>query len=256
MRSNFIGMSGAVAALAVASWASATTIDPFTLSASSASSDSYLQRSTMLTPGYLFDSRLVDATGYSTPSGSWSVSCASLIAAGSFSVTTTQTSASGTGYSDLNPAGGSVGWFNKDATSTDLSGLQSFTFNYTGASCQLSIALDTQVPAYTETFDGGDPITYMKQAQFTMNLAGGTGMPITINAASFDWGTDGDGAAITPSWSGITGLYVSFSRTEYGSVGESWTMSMDSFNANFVPAPGAAALLGAAGLVGGRRRKA
>jgi MYXO-CTERM domain-containing protein len=107
---------------------------------------------------------------------------------------------------------------------TDVSNFTSLTFNYTSTFSSLTFTIDLDGKSATKTISSS---------------AGGT---FTLTAAELNGAFRGDG-------------YMNLSFLQASS-NASGTFTLTNLVANGVPAPGALALLGAAGLVGARRRRA
>ena len=107
---------------------------------------------------------------------------------------------------------------------TDVSNFTSLTFNYTSTFSSLRFDIDLDGKSATKTISSS---------------AGGT---FTLTAAELDGAFRGKG-------------YMNLSFTQLNS-NASGTFTMTNLVANGIPAPGALALLGVAGLVGARRRRA
>ena len=122
-------------------------------------------------------------------------------------------------------------------TPVNLTGTTSIAFNVTSTNgaAQWSVSLT----------DVNDKSALMIYAVVTGNNVG----PLSFLTSGVNWSTDGGF-----DWSQVKGVELGFSKS--GSGASATSFSFDSFTAvGAVPAPGALALLGAAGLVGARRRR-
>ena len=123
-------------------------------------------------------------------------------------------------------------------TPVNLTGTTSIAFNVTSTNgaAQWSVGLT----------DVNDKSARMISAVVTGNNVG----PLSFLTSGVNWSTDGGF-----DWSQVKGVELGFYKSGLGASATSF--SFDSFTAvGAVPAPGALALLGAAGLVGARRRRA
>ena len=116
-----------------------------------------------------------------------------------------------------------ISYFNVAAAANNLSNFTSLTFDYSSTFASLLLYIDL----------GGKVVT--------KTLTSSAGSTFTLNANEL-------GGAFTGDY-----LILQFNRYNSNANG---TFTMTNLVANGIPAPGAIALLGAAGLVGGRRRRA
>jgi hypothetical protein len=124
----------------------------------------------------------------------------------------------------------------------DLTGTTSFSINvgsYTGGATTwaLNVTMD-----FNSEFDYG----IMDLTLTNSDIVNGV---LTFNVANMT--PDG-----TIDWAKVDGINLEVKRAEWGDPGSTVSFSLSDFQYNVVPAPGALALLGAAGLVGARRRRA
>jgi hypothetical protein len=124
----------------------------------------------------------------------------------------------------------------------DLTGTTSFSINvgsYTGGATNwaLNVTMD-----FNSEFDSGS----MDLTLTNSDIVNGV---LTFNVAN-----------MTPNgtidWAKVDGINLGVQRAEWGAANSTVSFSLSNFQYNVVPAPGALALLGAAGLVGARRRRA
>jgi hypothetical protein len=125
----------------------------------------------------------------------------------------------------------------------DLTGTTSFSINvgsYTGGATNwtLNVSMDSQ-----SMFD------YYGGMQLVLTNSAIVNGVLTFNVADMD--QDG-----TINWAKVDGISLDVKRAEWGADNSTVSFSLSNFQYNVVPAPGALALLGAAGLVGARRRRA
>jgi hypothetical protein len=124
----------------------------------------------------------------------------------------------------------------------DLTGTTSFSINvgsYTGGATNwaLNVTMD-----FNSEFDSGS----MDLTLTNSDIVNGV---LTFNVADMD--QDG-----TINWAKVDGIILDVRRAEWGAANSTVSFSLSNFQYNVVPAPGALALLGAASLVGARRRRA
>ena len=246
MRSNLlVGISSAVAAVAVAGSASAgiapSVIDNFASSYSltgDASNGGEVFSGGAYGSPIGFSQRNVDI--FSSNANSGRVLTWDLASSGSGWAIATRT-AGGTGtFTSTRYAGFSITY---SGTSLDMSDAESFSVSYSGntlGSNALASAFMT-VTVYT-----GTAHEYTK-----VRLAGTPSGTISFNKSSFGalWGV--------VNWSSINQIILGFELDAL--VGAPTNSSLGSItltNFSYVPAPGAAALVGVAGLLSARRRKA
>ncbi|NBV63314.1 MAG: hypothetical protein EBR71_02355 [Planctomycetes bacterium] len=139
---------------------------------------------------------------------------------------------------------------NGDYVSTnsfDMSNASSFTVSFANNTFGTSGFSGTDVTISIELYDSGENPAYWT----AFKSVSGSGGTVTINAADFD------GAASNWSNLGAILLYVNWNCPSGLSAGANLgNITLTDFSYNAVPAPGAAALVGMAGLITGRRRKA
>ena len=124
------------------------------------------------------------------------------------------------------------------STPVNLTGTTSFDINVTSTN---GVAAQWAVGVY----DSNNLGAYMTFSQVTGDTVG----PLSFSTSS-NWTTDAGF-----DWSQVTGVSLGFYKNGIGPTAASF--SFDSFTAvGAVPAPGALALLGVAGVVGARRRRA
>ena len=132
----------------------------------------------------------------------------------------------------------SASFYLTSSTPVNLTGTTSFDINVTSTN---GVAAQWGV----NVWDGNGLGAYMNFAEVTGNTVG-----LLSFSTSSNWHTDAGFG-----WSQVIGVDLRFFRFGTGATAPSF--SFDSFTAvGAVPAPGALALLGAAGLVGARRRRA
>jgi hypothetical protein len=124
----------------------------------------------------------------------------------------------------------------------DLTGTTSFSINvgsYTGGDTNwtLNVGMDSQ-----SEFDYGGMQLVLTNSAIVNGV-------LTFNVADMD--QDG-----TINLAKVDGISLDVKRAEWGAANSTVSFSLSNFQYNVVPAPGALALLGAAGLVGARRRRA
>ena len=197
------------------------TVDPFTVAASASNgttSNTYTQDASSTVTGGLWTSRAIGAA-VSNASNS---SSQAAVSAGSFVFSVAP------------------------ITSTNSSQRARVTYSSTGAGPDFtnftSLSFD-----YNSTFLFGVRvwIAGMSTGSYIQlqNQAAGSGT-MTFNASEF--------ATPAGSLGNVSGMYVEFIRPNNNTSG---SLTMTNLVANGVPAPGALALLGAAGLIGGTRRR-
>jgi hypothetical protein len=223
MRSNLLGMCSAVAAVALAGSAnsaitSPVTIDNFGVSITGQGNGSFT------TPN--------DITGPFTRRSAYNTS-------GDLIVGDSSISGTGAGFASLSVAQNAS--LLKGAALFYYTG--SLDLSLPGSSFQLTISNLTN-PGTTRIGIAVNNVNSGAGAALTVAANG----VMTFSRASIE-------AAMLPSatnWSAITSVKVYF----YGAGGGSGTSTFDVSNFQAVPAPGAAALVGVAGLISARRRKA
>ena len=209
-------MVGIAAAVAVAGSANAGVVDPFTTAATFGNASATW---TPITGGLFAERQAQKFNGVATGSptlGFGSWTASFLSSPASAGITTLN-------YR-VNGSGGTI----------DLSGIASMSFALSGVSGSMNLNWYFQ------------DVTGLEATQAAVQV------PVTGSGTqTFDFST----AVLQEpefDWTQITGMTVSMTRS--GSIAAGFTVS--SFNSTAVPAPGALALLGAAGLVGARRRRA
>ena len=209
-------ISSMVLSVACVSAANAGVVDPFTV-ASSATDDAGTPTVTPITGG-LWDTRAtyVQYRINITNRATASMDVDASSNAATFQVTRVNAA------STANSQSGALEYFNA-AGVTDVSNFTSLTFNYTSTFSSLRFEIDLGGKSATKTISAS---------------AGGT---FTLTAAELSGAFSGDG-------------YMNMMLTQVNS-NASGTFTMTNLVANGIPAPGAIALLGAAGLIGGRRRR-
>jgi len=143
----------------------------------------------------------------------------------------------------------SMNWGNPDSASrANLAGTSSFSMNvgaYTGAATSWTLSL---------TSGDAESGAYMYLTLSSSAISNGV---LTFDVASMiDTGPMYD---LDPlNWSDVSSISLSVTRSsaDFGNPYSNVSFTISNFQYNAVPAPGAVALLGAAGLVGVRRRKA
>ncbi len=213
MRNNLlVGLSSALAAVAVAGSAMAAVVDPFTV-ASSATNGNGTYVETPITGG-LWDTRSTNVFYKS-----FNAAVSLVVDASTNAVTFAITRVGNPNSSNNQNA--ALEYFNY-AGVTDLSNFTSLTFNYTSTFSSLRLDIN---------LGGKEAINKTISAS-----AGGT---FTLTAAELVGAFNGD--------------YLNLAFTQERS-NASGTFTMTNLVANGVPAPGAAALVGLAGLMARRRR--
>jgi hypothetical protein len=229
MRSNLLslGMCSAVAAVAVAGSANAgVTIDSFTTSPVTQDRTSY---------GSIFNSRsygTTGATGSNTPEIN-TVTNRLVADTGDGSITT---------YWENYEANGNVGPF------INLSQLSTITFDVTSKAASV---ITFGIQQRTGDLDSSGSAGSVRWTNVAVG-AGSSSVTLTVGQNSGGvWSVSGNGTA---ALSNVSYMSMRLGFTGAGFVG--FVGSIGNLQYNLVPAPGAAALLGLAGLVGARRRKA
>jgi hypothetical protein len=249
MRISKTLMTGAVAAVAVAGSANAGFVDNFNRSLANGTSGAQFTTSisaTNASPGGGF-SRTNDplaGTAFSRRVTSVQNLGSSATMTGNGSAVFVLGRATGGSASATNEAGfGSMNlnYFDNSGAFADLTGTTSFSINvgsYTGGATNwtLDVGFDSQ-----SEFGFG-----FLQLQLTnSNIVSGV---LTFNVA--DMVSDG-----TINWAKVDFINLGVKRTEWGAANSTAGFTLSNFQYNVIPAPGAIALLGAAGLVSARRRR-
>jgi len=216
---NTTFISSMVLSVACVSAANAGVVDPFTV-ASSATVDS--DTTVTLITGGLWDTRYTTVEYRTDPGVGPNKATASLVV-DAFTNAATFTVTRVGGASNTHDQRGALEYDN-NAGVTDVSNFTSLTFNYTSTFSALLIEIDLGGKIASKTISAS---------------AGGT---FTLLASELT--VDGDPGSY---------LNLVFRRDNSNASG---TFTMTNLVANGIPAPGAIALLGAAGLIGGRRRRA
>jgi len=235
-------MVGVAAAVAVAGSANAAIVDPFTQvsdALATGSSANITQSGSWL--GGLFDTRTTAATrgsGGTTPSGGVATSARSQTGAGSWvgsfsgdRPNTTFGSFAGLSYTNANSSAIAIN-FNKIMIDVAFAGTTRnagsyVNFNFTDVSENIVEA--------TLTFTGSQLSASSLAIEFSKSQ-----FALTEGTGPFDWNQ-------------VTTLGVGMSTAAATGAGQTWTAT--NFQMTAVPAPGAAALIGLAGLVATRRRR-
>jgi hypothetical protein len=224
MRVSSTFISGVVAAVAVSGSANASVVavvDPFTdaSTANSGSAAGYGPTSNTSISGGLWADRATKANTSSATRASSSVA----VSGGSLVFSVTQIGASNSAnqrwqveYSNVSGAAG-----------PDFSSFTSLTFDYTST---FTFGVRVWISGMTGT--------YLQQ----QNISAGSGT-LTFTAAEF---------AFDSTITDVSGMSIEMYRSGSNASG---SLTLSNLAANGVPAPGAIALLGAAGLVGSRRRR-
>jgi hypothetical protein len=245
-------MVGVAAAVAVAGSANAGFVDNFNRSLANASPT--VQNTTMITVTqsgagigvYRSNTGLTGLTGTAFPNRTTTVrslgSSATMTGNGSAAFVLGRAT-SGGASATLEAGFGSMHLDYSDSNAfVDLTGTTSFSINvgsYTGGDTNwtLYVGMDSQ----SDFEYGGMQLVLTNSA-----IVNGV---LTFNVADMD--QDG-----TINWAKVDGISLDVKRAEWGAANSTVSFSLSNFQYNVVPAPGALALLGAAGLVGARRRRA
>jgi hypothetical protein len=238
MRSNLLGMCSAVASVAVGGSAMAGVVDPFTYAftggwGSTFSAASVTDANSGLS--YLGGAANSKAAGWRASSNS---ETRSSFGSGSWTAEwRTKAGGNGTG-------GSNTIWYQnasadgENVYAMNLSQIQSFSFNVSAMSAGQTFRMSINLQGMDGMLGGG---TMAKDIAATGSY--------TMNVSDMTY-TNGNTAAM---WSSVLLLEVRLFRSS-GSGNAS--VGIDSYTFNAVPAPGAAALVGLAGFVATRRRKA
>ena len=214
---NTTFISSMVLSVACVSAANAGVVDPFTV-ASSATDGAGTVTETPITGG-LWDTRYTSVQYRTTGIGPNRATASMVVDASTNAATFTVTR-----VGLANNQNDQIGTLEYEGGTTDVSNFTSLTFNYTSTFSALLFDIDL----------GG------KTAAKTISAsAGGT---FTLTAAE-----------LTGAFNGQSYMNLVFRQDNSNANG---TFTMTNLVANGIPAPGAIALLGAAGLVGARRRRA
>jgi hypothetical protein len=216
-------MVGVAAAVAVAGSAMAAVVDPFTDASSvssGASSGSYISSGNTAISGGLWNNRVTKVFTSSNLRATSNVS----VTGGSLVFSVTQV-----GSSQSANQKGLVEYSNVPAgVGPDFSNFTSLTFDYNST---FNFGVRVHIDGMTSNF--------LEQTGVT---AGNGTLTFTRAQFNFD-GTETD----------VPSMWVEFFRQGSNASG---SLTVTNLSANGVPAPGAIALLGAAGLIGARRRRA
>lgn len=198
------------------------TVDPFgnVDSVNNGSNNVYASSSSAVTGG-LWTSRTIATSTLSTANATSNFS----VSGGSAVLTVTQVGASVTAGTNQK----AKITYSSTGSGPDFTGFSSLQFDYASTLGTIGVRV----------FIAGMTGSYVQKS-----IAGGSGT-LTINASEF---------AINPAQlGGVPTLWLEFFRNNGSNA--SGTFSISNLVANGVPAPGAVALLAAAGLVGARRRR-
>ena len=137
-------------------------------------------------------------------------------------------------------ANGNVGPF------IDLSQLSTITFDVTS---QAASVISFVIQQRTGNLDGSASAGSVRWTNVAV-AAGSSSVTLTVgqNSGGGLWSVTGNGTAALSN--------VSFMSLKLGTIGTGFNGSIGNLQYNLVPAPGALALLGVAGVVGARRRRA
>lgn len=222
-----LSMSSVIVALSVVGSANAGlvggTIDPFgnTSSASSGANGTYISSAASAVTGGLWDTRTVETLTTNNARATSSIS----VSNGSAVFAVTQVGAGGTANQKARLS------YSASAAGPDFTNFTSLTWDFTstlGGTIGVRVFIAGSTPAYVQAY-----------------MAGTSGS-VTINAA--DFGIDPTVAPAVPD------LQIEIFRSGSSASG-ALTITNLVANGAAVPAPGALALLGAAGLIGSRRRR-
>ena len=239
-------MVGVAAAVAVAGSANAGLVDNFTRSlANTSPNDSTSLVVVDPLPGAFKNRSNSGLTGTVFPRRYTNVSSegSSATMTGNGSAAFVLGRATGAGSGDLNAdSWGSMFInylysFNLD-TFVDLTGTTNFSINvgsYTGGATNWNLAVSM-----------GGEAGISKQILTNSNIVNGV---LTFNVANMT-------SQGTINWAQVDSIGLTVTRDGWGTAGTTVGFTLSDFQYNAIPAPGALALLGAAGIVGARRRRA
>jgi MYXO-CTERM domain-containing protein len=234
MRSNLLGMCSAVAAVAVAGSASAGFIDPFTVAFDTnvvtVATSGASRFTTTASPNALIGPRLVTVLNTGSRASSTGNGAANFILG---------QATSGTGDRK-----GQVQMQWGLGSAVDLGGPQSFSMNvgsYSGA----------ETTWFLRVSSGPEGEGAIEQTLSSSAISSG----VLTFASMIDQSTVDPDNYPAFNWAQVTGVQLYINRASLGADGSTVSFSISDFQYNAVPAPGALALLGAAGLVGVRRRR-
>lgn len=245
MRISKALMTGAVAAVAMAGSASAGIVDNFVVAASKgpvtqpSPGAGFDQSSSLAGTGAVFNSRGLSVRNQGSAFSS---------AANSGTMSVTLGQATGLGSSDRRGSFQAL-YANSDFSTADLTGTTSFSIGvagYTGGSTSWELVLSSD----SVSNDGANG----SNVRLTLSSSAITNGILTFSVASMT--QDPDVPAF--NWTLVDAVVLNVQRDSVGAAGSTvgFTLSNFAFTAAPVPAPGAIALLGAAGMIGMRRRKA
>ena len=219
---NTTFISSMVLSVACVSAANAGVVDPFTVASSATEQNSGTNTVTPITGG-LWNTRYTSVYVYQASIYGGNTATASMVVNASTNAATFTVTRVGNPNTDSNMDPRGVLHYEDIAGVTDVSNFTSLTFNY------------------TSTFSA---------LQFFMTLGGKTA---TKNISASAGGTFTLTAAELPAGA-FNGTYIDLLFAQPNS-NASNTFTLTNLVVNGIPAPGAIALLGAAGLIGGRRRR-
>ena len=239
-------MVGVAAAAAVAGSANAGFVDNFNRSLANASPS--LQNTTTITvtqpgAGLGVNRSNTGLTGTAFPNRTTSIqslgSSATMTGNGSAAFVLGRATSGGASATNANGFGEMTLDYSNSMAFVDLTGTTSFSINvgsYTGGATNwtLNINMDSQF-----IFAGAMQLVLTNSA-----IVNGV---LTFNVA--DMAQDG-----TINWAKVDGINLGVKRAEWGAANSTVSFSLSNFQYN-VPAPGAAALVGMAGLIAARRRR-
>ena len=220
-------MVGIAAAVAVAGSATAGVVDPFTntSSVSNGVNNTYASAISAVTGG-LWDTRTINASTLNTSNATTQVS----VSGGSSVLAVTRV---GSAVTSGTSQKGKLVYTMSGGAGPDFTNFTSLQFDYSS-----TLGGSIGVRVYLAGMTSG--------SFFQSSLASASGT-LTFNAADF---------ALDPLLAGnVSTLTIEFFRTGSNATG-ALTVSNLVANGAVIPAPGAIALLGAAGLIGTRRRRA
>ena len=235
-------MVGVAAAVAVAGSANAGVVDNFATALNGVGVTNGTVTLTDTAPGAGKAANQDNLTGTVFPVRDMSIanrgSSATITGNGSGSFTLGQATGTGSGQSNNNSWGLMSLSYGNGFDPHDLTGTTSFSINvgsYAGAATtwRLSVFMDSQ--------GAGDRL------DLTLSNSDITNGVLTFHVASMADANNVD-------WSNVDRIDLFVMRTSYGPANSTASFSLSNFQYNVVPAPGALALLGVAGIVGARRR--